>query len=110
LTHAGIARKAIVALIAAMDWIGTLDTLNDEILPLVAYQAKMNYTMSRSQKTQVQIVNSVMKPALTVGSISAEHTDSITERTRLDRELYDTVRATYNFSEWRQFLQEDNVL
>jgi Sulfotransferase family len=110
LTHVGIARKAIVALIAAMDWIGTLDTLNEEILPLVAYLAKMNYTMSRSQKTRVQIVNSVIAPALTVGSISAELKEFIAERTRLDRELYDTVRATYNFSEWRQFLQEHNVL
>jgi hypothetical protein len=54
-TQGARCRNLTHALIAAVDWIGTLDTLNEEILPLGASLAKMNYTMSRSQRLESKL-------------------------------------------------------
>lgn len=117
----------VESLLKCMDWISTTTNFDTELLPLIAYLAKIQYrqyyhnndtqqTMDKNEPKK-NVENVIQPPGFSTGiallsNLSESTRQIVEERTQVDRlVLYRPVVQEYNFTNsWKQYLETKRAM
>ena len=90
-------RHAYQVMTRTVDWIGTVETLHKDTLPLLAYMMEGRVDAAVS----VPLKNRNHKPnKIELRGLSRNATEHIRNKTRMDQELYERVQKDYSLDLW----------
>jgi len=96
---------AMNSLIELMDWVFTNEYISTELIPLVSYLGR--FENRKVGIIQPKIFDSKRKY---LEDISKQGKERLLKMTTWDMELYYKIQQSYNFSNWRNYLDSRHAL